>query len=91
MLLTVNVLFCRALYCFVQMNMLLWWWEKCDMTVPKVFSHLVQKHPEKVAFHFNTQQWTFAKVRQCVVHCGCLNGISTLSSEIGSLHQQKFS
>jgi hypothetical protein len=44
------------------MSVLLWWWEKRNMTVPGVFSHLVQKHPEKVAFYFNRERWTFAKV-----------------------------
>jgi hypothetical protein len=44
------------------MNALLWWWEKRNMTIPKVFCHVAQKHPEKVAFHCNKQQWTFAKV-----------------------------
>lgn len=44
------------------MRMLLWWWEKRNMTIPRVFSELVQKHPEKVAFYFNKEQWTFAKV-----------------------------
>jgi len=44
------------------MSALLWWWEKRNMTIPSVFSHLVQKHPEKVAFYFNKEQWSFAKV-----------------------------
>jgi hypothetical protein len=57
-----NVLSCRALYHFTRICMLLWWWEKHNMTVAKVFCNLVQKHPEKVAFHYNKQQWTFAQV-----------------------------
>jgi hypothetical protein len=55
--------------------MLLWWWEKRNMTIPKVFSDLVKKHPDKVAFYFNKQQWTFAKVwykAQYAVFCGYL-------------------
>jgi len=59
---SISALFCRALSSFVEMRMLLWWWEKRNMTIPRVFSELVQKHPEKVAFYFNKEQWTFAKV-----------------------------
>lgn len=53
-----------ALRSFVQMSVLLWWWEKRNMTIPRVFSHFVQKHPEKVAFYFDKEQWTFAKVEE---------------------------
>ncbi|KDQ86778.1 hypothetical protein L798_06497 [Zootermopsis nevadensis] len=52
------------MYRFTKLNMLLWWWEKHNMTIPKVFSELVKKHPDKVAFYFNKQQWTFAKVEE---------------------------
>ncbi|PNF24770.1 Long-chain fatty acid transport protein 4 [Cryptotermes secundus] len=53
-----------ALCRFMQLNMLLWWWERHNMTIPKVFCDVAQKHPKKVAFHCNKQQWTFAKVEE---------------------------
>lgn len=34
-----------------------------NMSVGKMFDEIVKKHPNKVCFYFEDQEWTFAQVR----------------------------
>ncbi|XP_069678186.1 long-chain fatty acid transport protein 4-like [Periplaneta americana] len=53
-----------AIFRFAKVTILLWWFENRNMTVPQVFTKLVKKHPNKVAFKHSTRQWTFAEVEE---------------------------
>ncbi|XP_058790970.1 long-chain fatty acid transport protein 4-like [Phymastichus coffea] len=44
---------------FMKVNALLWWWETRFYTVAKIFTGLVEAHPDKIAFIFEDQEWTY--------------------------------
>ncbi|XP_067006240.2 long-chain fatty acid transport protein 1 [Anabrus simplex] len=52
----------KALYRFIQVNALLWWWETRHFTVAQLFVREVRRHPDKVAFYFEKRQLTFREV-----------------------------
>lgn len=53
----------RGLARFIRLNLVINSLERGKKTVPKVFCDLVKKHPDKTAFYFEDQQWTFQQVR----------------------------
>ncbi|EFA06666.2 long-chain fatty acid transport protein 4 [Tribolium castaneum] len=52
----------RAGIRFTILNFQLWRYEKTNQTVAKIFTKLVAKHPQKVAFYFESEIWTFEDV-----------------------------
>lgn len=53
---------CRGAFRFFQVNLLLWWWEKREYTVAKVFSKYAAAHPNKIAYIFEDKEWTYEQV-----------------------------
>lgn len=51
-----------AFFRFLQMNIILWWWEKRDYTVAKVFSKYAATHPNKIAYIFEDKEWTYEQL-----------------------------
>lgn len=49
-------------YRFLQVNVLLWWWEKREYTVTKVFSKYAAAHPKKIAYIFEDKKWTYEEL-----------------------------
>ncbi|EZA61088.1 Long-chain fatty acid transport protein [Ooceraea biroi] len=49
---------------FAQVNMLLWWWEKREYTVAKLFSKYAEAHPEKIAYIFEDKEWSYQKLEE---------------------------
>ncbi|XP_060518623.1 long-chain fatty acid transport protein 4-like [Cylas formicarius] len=49
---------------FAQLNFTIWKWERNQETIPKLFTKLVDKHPDKVAFYIEDRQWTFRQVEE---------------------------
>ncbi|XP_071566963.1 long-chain fatty acid transport protein 4 [Temnothorax nylanderi] len=47
---------------FFKVNLLLWWWEKREYTVAKVFSKYAAAHPNKVAYIFEDTEWTYEQL-----------------------------
>jgi solute carrier family 27 fatty acid transporter 1/4 len=47
---------------FLQVNIRLWWWEKRDYTVAKIFSKYAAAHPDKVAYIFEDKEWTYEQL-----------------------------
>ncbi|XP_044265239.1 long-chain fatty acid transport protein 4-like [Tribolium madens] len=47
---------------FSTLNFQLWRYEKTQQTVAKIFTKLASKHPQKVAFYFENEIWTFEDV-----------------------------
>ncbi|XP_011351546.2 long-chain fatty acid transport protein 4 isoform X2 [Ooceraea biroi] len=44
--------------------MLLWWWEKREYTVAKLFSKYAEAHPEKIAYIFEDKEWSYQKLEE---------------------------
>ncbi|KAG5321732.1 S27A4 protein, partial [Acromyrmex heyeri] len=49
-------------YRFFQFNLRLWWWEKREYTVAKIFSKYAVAHPDKVAYIFEDKEWTYEQL-----------------------------
>ncbi|XP_018053881.1 PREDICTED: long-chain fatty acid transport protein 4 isoform X2 [Atta colombica] len=49
-------------YRFFQFNLRLWWWEKREYTVAKIFSKYAVAHPNKVAYIFEDKEWTYEQL-----------------------------
>lgn len=49
-------------YRFFQINILLWWWEKCEYTVPKLFAKYAAANPKKIAYIFEDKEWTYEEL-----------------------------
>lgn len=47
---------------FLKVNALLWWWETRRLTVAKIFSNLANTHPEKIAYIYEDQEWTYQQL-----------------------------
>ncbi|XP_018568291.1 long-chain fatty acid transport protein 4-like [Anoplophora glabripennis] len=47
---------------FLRMNWLMYKWDQCQETIPKLFTKLVKKHPQKVAFYFEDETWTYQQL-----------------------------
>ncbi|XP_033225126.1 long-chain fatty acid transport protein 4-like [Belonocnema kinseyi] len=47
---------------FLKVNALLWLWETRGLTVARVFSSLAASHPEKIAYIFEDQEWTYQQL-----------------------------
>ncbi|KAL0115128.1 hypothetical protein PUN28_010606 [Cardiocondyla obscurior] len=47
---------------FFKFNLLLWWWEKREYTVAKVFSKYAAAHPYKIAYIFEDKEWTYQQL-----------------------------
>ncbi|XP_020286096.1 long-chain fatty acid transport protein 4-like [Pseudomyrmex gracilis] len=47
---------------FLQVSFLLWWWEKKEYTVAKVFSKYAMAHPQKIAYIFEDKEWTYEQL-----------------------------
>lgn len=54
----------RGLYRYVQLKLKIYHAQKNNLSVPKLFQSIVQKHPHKVAFYFEDETWTFTQVDQ---------------------------
>ena len=37
-------------------------WGRHQQTVPKLFTQVAQKHPEKILFYYEDQKWTYKQV-----------------------------
>ncbi|XP_014478383.1 PREDICTED: long-chain fatty acid transport protein 4 [Dinoponera quadriceps] len=51
-------------YRFLRVNILLWWWEKREYTVARVFSQYATAHPEKIAYIFEDKEWKYKQLEQ---------------------------
>lgn len=49
---------------FIRVNILLWWWETRGFTLARVFTRLVEHHPEKVAYIFEDKEWTYKQLEE---------------------------
>ncbi|GAB1868759.1 Long-chain-fatty-acid--CoA ligase [Camponotus japonicus] len=49
-------------YRFFQINILLWWWEKREYTVPKLFAKYAAANPKKIAYIFEDKKWTYEEL-----------------------------
>ncbi|XP_018407359.1 PREDICTED: long-chain fatty acid transport protein 4-like [Cyphomyrmex costatus] len=49
-------------YRFFLFNLRLWWWEKREYTIAKIFSKYAVSHPDKVAFIFEDKEWTYEQL-----------------------------
>ncbi|KAL6260480.1 hypothetical protein P5V15_008005 [Pogonomyrmex californicus] len=47
---------------FFQVNLRLWWWEKREYTVAKIFSKYAAAHPNKIAYIFEDKEWTYEQM-----------------------------
>ncbi|XP_012533314.1 long-chain fatty acid transport protein 4 [Monomorium pharaonis] len=47
---------------FFKVNLRLWWWEKREYTVAKVFSKYAAAHPNKIAYIFEDKEWTYEQL-----------------------------
>ncbi|CAH1365871.1 unnamed protein product [Tenebrio molitor] len=54
----------RAGLRFAILNFQLWRYEHGRQTVPKIFTNVASKHPDKVAFYFENEIWTFRDVEK---------------------------
>lgn len=52
----------RAFSRFIRLNILLWFWQKNQITVPAVFAKIVRQYSQKTAFHFEEEKWTYQQV-----------------------------
>jgi solute carrier family 27 (fatty acid transporter), member 1/4 len=52
----------RALYRYLCLRWRIARIKAKDVGLPSIFQDVVRKHPDKVAFHFEDQQWTFREV-----------------------------
>ncbi|XP_066249339.1 long-chain fatty acid transport protein 4-like isoform X1 [Euwallacea similis] len=55
---------CITAYRYIKLNWRITSFVKNKDTVPSVFSRLVDKHPEKVLFHFEDQTWSFSQLEE---------------------------
>ncbi|KAF5290911.1 hypothetical protein FQR65_LT11493 [Abscondita terminalis] len=53
-----------ALIGFSKMKYKLWWWEKQNYTVPKLFGQLLKSHPQKLAIYSEEKSWTYEQVNE---------------------------
>ncbi|XP_011879573.1 PREDICTED: long-chain fatty acid transport protein 4 [Vollenhovia emeryi] len=51
-----------GIFRFLQVNLRLWWWEKRDYTVAKIFSKYAAAHPNKIAYIFEDKEWTYEQL-----------------------------
>ncbi|XP_012216255.1 long-chain fatty acid transport protein 4 [Linepithema humile] len=49
-------------YRFFRLRILLWWWEKREYTVAKIFSNYAATHPQKIAYIFEDKEWTYEQL-----------------------------
>lgn len=49
---------------FVKVNILLWWWETRGFTVARVFTKLVKRHPDKIAYIFEDKEWSYRQLEE---------------------------
>jgi solute carrier family 27 fatty acid transporter 1/4 len=55
-----NVSFlCRGAYRYVRLLVLMYYFQKCNLTVPQAFSRTVKRHENKACLIFEDQTWTF--------------------------------
>lgn len=54
----------RAAVGYLRLLFIMWLWERQNKTVPKLFTALTKKHPQKVAFHFEDEAWTFSQAEE---------------------------
>ncbi|CAH0550810.1 unnamed protein product [Brassicogethes aeneus] len=54
----------RAAKYFLQMNVQLGKWNRKKKTLPKLFEEIVKEYPNKIAFYFEDEQWTFTQLDQ---------------------------
>ncbi|XP_068234587.1 long-chain fatty acid transport protein 1-like isoform X4 [Palaemon carinicauda] len=52
----------RALYRYICLKIKIHHAQKNDLSVPKIFQDVARRQPNKVAFYFEDEAWTFAKV-----------------------------
>lgn len=57
-----NLLFFRALYCYIKILLLTRKLTKKNYVMPDMFHDLVKKHPNKACFLFEEETWTFQQV-----------------------------
>lgn len=47
---------------FVHLNIRMWYLQKTNTTVVKAFKKCAEKHPDKIAIHFEDSSWTFKQL-----------------------------
>ncbi|XP_066978798.1 long-chain fatty acid transport protein 4-like isoform X4 [Macrobrachium rosenbergii] len=52
----------RALYRYIRLKLKIHHAQKNDFSVPKIFQEVTRKQPNKVAFYFEEETWTFLQV-----------------------------
>lgn len=55
----------RGCVAFLKLRIVLWWWEKRNYTIPKLFSRLVESDPDKIALYCEDIAWTYQQVNEC--------------------------
>ncbi|XP_066602780.1 long-chain fatty acid transport protein 4-like [Prorops nasuta] len=51
-------------YRFLKVNLILWWWEKREMTVAKIFSNHAAKHPKEIAYIFEDKEYSYQQLEE---------------------------
>ena len=53
----------RGAWRYLQLLVLVYVYQKRNLTVSQVFQRTVKKHPDKVCMYFEDEKWTFREVR----------------------------
>ena len=53
----------RGAWRYLQLLMLVYVYQKRNLTVSQVFQRTVKKHPDKVCLYFEDESWTFKQVK----------------------------
>ena len=53
----------RGAWRYLQLLLLVYVYQKRNLTVSQVFQRTVKKHPDKVCMYFEDEKWTFREVR----------------------------
>ena len=53
----------RGAWRYLQLLVLVYFYQKRNLTVSQVFQRTVRKHPDKVCMYFEDEKWTFRQAR----------------------------
>ena len=59
----------RGAWRYLQLLVLVYVYQKRNLTVSQVFQRTVKKHPDKVCMYFEDEKWTFREVRKSTFYC----------------------
>ena len=53
----------RGAFRYLRLLLMVYVYQKLDVTVSQVFQRTVKRHPDKICLHFEDESWTFKQVR----------------------------